>query len=1197
VKGLSDSEDDEEDVHNSPVGTPKRGRGRPRKSAGTPVRRGTRTVTPGAQPAGRRRRTLGDLVDGDDENDWDFEIGAGVEISRGKGRSQSRSAKPTGRVKSTPAPKQKVAAETTSSSTTRKSSRTRRKTLTPEEFLIQEDSPAGRATADESAQIPSSYERVRALTPIDLNIVSSKDGHASVRSTKESAGSTGTSHSSKVVEASLIQRPAGHAPRLRTDHSDDQPEPAEALEQDEVAYQEFDTILESEGFSMISVDSVSSLREHLSSPAGPFELEQLVRPPRPLSREQVSTPAGPFDLEKFLRPSQVAKTTPLRRLRGTANREDSFSSIAPEILEAATPGRRLLNATVSALRSANTSAMADSFSSVPHEILEAATPRVAPARSRPAYGHATKERTPAPSSPVRPPRDETDLEKAQKAVADEPVSHNTVAAVGGTTSLQIPTVGRRISSSNTSGLLSPERTPEPPETTPAPVDDARQGQTIAVPTDHQTARTVDEGSSVMSSHFRSSPPPIVPQRYTYTAHLRRNQALYSNISETPSIVFSSPALPPLLQPTNPERRRSSDDTSNNDQLQKSFSPTVRAGRVLQDIATTSPSRTRSQSLRSPFKSPTAQKSTIPANIHNDTARKSAVEPYSRLQHIKASAGGLLAGFSDDTRRELRQSLIIGEQLAQDATQTQVRVNRATVAGPQDPFSNSVRQLPNPSANDSEPYTLGLPKQPKFGFGSARSEGAMSWQAEQTVTVTAARPSSKSSMKDVSMRDASYHEPATLLQRRREAESARERADVSSRIESADPSQIIEISSDVDDDDSDSEDIWVAEARNSSSMIREQLTPAPQRQEYVEKPRRSKLPSPWRKNSKRLVYSDELARVSPPPQMEQVRSVEPAPVEPTPEPVEANNPTEEEDDDLEPDFSMVAPIPQKRNFAPRPRSSGNLNLSMLLGSPVKSLAPPDTPAKAPESPIEESILEDPEPTPLYPTLSAAEEILPSPQSIREADTSAVSEESSIASITESVDETESSLAEDSVEEETEDSAQYTEESIAPPPPQLLKPPTPQKSCLRTPTSLSPTKTVAFKSPTPSPAPLSSTEWSKQHWKLLDEIWRHHRKMPAEQVGNTLVSTSSDAKKKKKPSDWLGETLDAKGYSLVVKKWHLDIVEDFRREVPGWEEGYTVKRLFSLVVGEQMRREGKAKPRTDIDEGLGKEHRTGDRRRKV
>lgn len=138
VKGLSDTE---EDTINSFAQSPKRGRGRPRNSIDTPakVKSRVRTGTPAGEQGGRRRRTLGDLVDGDDPDDWDFTIGAGVELGRGKGRARSRSTKRAAQQKSTPAAKPTASPHKAASSTSSRQGRGRRKTLTPEEILIHED--------------------------------------------------------------------------------------------------------------------------------------------------------------------------------------------------------------------------------------------------------------------------------------------------------------------------------------------------------------------------------------------------------------------------------------------------------------------------------------------------------------------------------------------------------------------------------------------------------------------------------------------------------------------------------------------------------------------------------------------------------------------------------------------------------------------------------------------------------------------------------------------------------------------------------------------------------------------------------------------------------------------------------------------------------------------------------------------------
>jgi len=142
VKGLSDSEDEARDVT-----TPKRGRGRPRKPGGMPVpRQAGRSGTPSGKNI-RRRKSIGDLVDGDDEEDYNFQIGKGVQVGRGKGRSRSRSIKGTSQ-KLTPAAKE--VNDSVVSSTAGKEGRGRRAGLLLDEVLRDEQverSPEPQETA------------------------------------------------------------------------------------------------------------------------------------------------------------------------------------------------------------------------------------------------------------------------------------------------------------------------------------------------------------------------------------------------------------------------------------------------------------------------------------------------------------------------------------------------------------------------------------------------------------------------------------------------------------------------------------------------------------------------------------------------------------------------------------------------------------------------------------------------------------------------------------------------------------------------------------------------------------------------------------------------------------------------------------------------------------------------------------------
>ncbi|KAK2066144.1 hypothetical protein LY76DRAFT_621559 [Colletotrichum caudatum] len=82
------------------------------------------------------------------------------------------------------------------------------------------------------------------------------------------------------------------------------------------------------------------------------------------------------------------------------------------------------------------------------------------------------------------------------------------------------------------------------------------------------------------------------------------------------------------------------------------------------------------------------------------------------------------------------------------------------------------------------------------------------------------------------------------------------------------------------------------------------------------------------------------------------------------------------------------------------------------------------------------------------------------------------------------------------------------------------------------------------PAPEEEPrLSQTMWSRDHWLLLDDIIQLRRLGPK--------------------SGW-----------LLGRSWHLDVVDAFKAEVGGWEEEVLAKRVFSLIVGAQLRKGGKA-----------------------
>jgi serine/arginine repetitive matrix protein 2 len=1265
VKGLSDSEDETQDV-----ATPKRGRGRPKKSSGTPVpaKKGGRAGTP-TRKNGGRRKSIGDLVDGDDSDDVNFQIGKGVEIGRGKGgsRSRSRSTKGTSR-KSTPASRETAYSDTLISSTTSKKGRGRRKTLLPEEVVVLEDESSRQSVERQESETPgaldeynvnrtnptSAYSTIRSTTTIggnepDITLAIFDPGNETPHRTGWSSPrvveapipsstmnrlnsypspstSPEKSHFSQYEEESVAMVPA--PPSDTDEHMGAEPYDNDYIdgqygEDDEDVFgelREFDTILESEGFSMISVDSVPSLREHHSSPAiqPKDEVPSPIRNKSLLSVQDVdatghndSFSSIPDEVLEAATPGRKAQNRNLLSVQNPAV-EDSFSSVAPDILEAATPARELTRRELSATKTAPVESYEDSFSAIPSAVLDAATPAA-----------------------VRHPRSKSDR-------------------------LSVPSTRFSVSPGNVSGsaalrLPTPEETPSPPgETTskdePAPTTKASSSRSAG-------QNSLQNDSSIVVSHMPSSPPSIAPRRYTYTAHLRQHRQLNPDITQTPSIVFSSPSLPPpkpaargqpVLAPALGQSQR------------PTLSPIVRAGRALQDVVVPSSPRSRSQSLGSPFKSPAADKKSSSSAV-----RQSAPSPLQERRVgllPKLDLNGELTGLSSQRRpwTSLNQQ--------------------------EDPFSSREPSKPrSPSPEDIQKYSLDLPEQRRYSdprlstikneVDSVRSDDAMSWQAEEEISL----PEGTTSISNVAMPAVSSR--GSLLKSERsennamtsEQRYAAEREAVRKQMISADPNNVIVIDSDDDDDNDgyghDDEDFGLLlETLNSSSPAAQ--PPQELIKDAFEKPRRSKIPSPWRKNSKRLVYSDELSQLDS-PISERVAlakgNTQDLTAGATSRPVTVRRiVTPVYSDETDPADLSGWQIPQKSNFKPRVRES-TFDLSALLASPEKPLPKltansqrslqqtshssqvsstentrgmtkssetrsgevtgftpipqksgfnPRARADFSSSPIKQTSFA---PTifggPMKVNTTQPPSRLPEPSSpiskplrssspsrtnsllalhtpLDQLSRSVCSEEEPHSSSLLSNEEKENQHKQNKTLKWTESlRLQSATEFVQAPLPMT----SPTKSCLRSPLKTpsanygsgngSPSKAVTFVSSSPMPdspvAPLSSTKWSKDHWRLLDSIlqsWKPENQSSPSSSDSSGPS-SGEGSRSEQPrkrrnstrviSKLLGKKVSSQGESMRFEQWHLEAVDEFRGVVSGWEEKVVAMRVFACLVGEERR----------------------------
>ncbi|KAE8445162.1 hypothetical protein EG329_013658 [Mollisiaceae sp. DMI_Dod_QoI] len=1251
VKGLSDSEEEAREV-----ATPKRGRGRPKKSAGTPVpakKKGARASTP-TQKSGRRK-SIGDLIDGDDDEDVNFELGKSVEINRGKGRSRSRSRKGN---KSTPVVKA-YASENGASSAASKKGRGRRKKLLPQEVEVLEDD-SGKSISD-SGRGSESVEPSGSLAQIDANSQYSGSAYSTIRSTvsigldepdvviarfdpgNETPRRTGWS-SPMIIEAprpSSSRRRSDNYPspslspdKMTFDQLDKEGIVIREDEDDEEGYEEegedglgelreFDTILESEGFSMISVDSVPSLREHISSPAEPAETGL---PPR----------------NKSLVAVQEADA---------AAYNDSFSEIPDEILAAATPAKKAQNPR---LLSVHQTRRNDSFSSVAPEILDAATPARQQSSSKPLCNKVISELrdySEQPSSKKRLSATRSqwneDYEDSFSAIPPAILDAATPAAVrqersaSGLSSLPAPRPGQSPShATSPSGtrLLTPDETPSPPaEESTQDGNEAPKSVSISQHTARE-ATTHPANESSFISQLPSSPPSMAARRYTYTAHLRQHRQFHPDVTQTPSIVFSSPSLPPPMQPP---RGQVTLAPAPEQSERPALSPIARAGRMLQNIVVPSSPRSRSQSLGSPFKSPAAERnSSSSAQLDNQSSL------------LERRAGPL-------------PKLDLNSHFSRQVSQPQRRNTRLQ----EDPFrSNDLSYQRSPSPEEKEQYSLGLPQVPRYsdprhsnlgsGAVSVQSDNDMSWQAEEERLVpveSASTTNYASTSKNTSIVTSESKNPTP-----EEIWSA-ERAEVIKQAECAGSDQVIVIDSDS--EDLNREDVeedegfgQLLETLNSSSPA----VPKPREpmKEIAEKPRRSKIPSPWRKNSKRLVYSDELSQLSSPPIGARVALAKNIAKEAISQPVTVRRvESSEMNGEVDADLSGWQ-IPQKANFKPRPRETSNFDISALLSaSPPKrlpvlsrssqqfskqqesissriSLNEPSEQRIAPSveiqsrqptgfTPIPQKQGFNPRPragsaSPVkQPSLTqnlfsgnaeenhsdTPPELLSSSSISRPLSESSPSRTNTLpayrtpsAQVSPLNSDQDSSLIFNSDKENqvtnsrtlkwTESLRLQSTQTVAQ---TSLPAPTtsPTKSCLRSPMktpsanagsseNTSPSKAVAFVSSSPIPtsptAPLSSTTWSKDHWRLLDSILQQWK---TENQDSSPLSDGSRGKEKRRRnstrviSRLLGKTVSSQGEKLVLEQWHLEVVDEFRGMVPGWEEKVVAMRVFSLVVGEEKR----------------------------
>lgn len=345
---------------------------------------------------------------------------------------------------------------------------------------------------------------------------------------------------------------------------------------------------------------------------------------------------------------------------------------------------------------------------------------------------------------------------------------------------------------------------------------------------------------------------------------------YGSLHDYTPIVASSPSVPPApdfadIQSSPRQLEVPSDGTPK-------LARIVRAGIALQGAL--SP-KDRSQKLVSPFQEsqkPSAFLTTKPP------LQRGLFRPAANVDSSEAPSNELFRGFSAGTRRELKAGLRLGEELAKRQQPTSQR----PIIGPKgedDVFrqTSSPRYPKLPTSGSKKGYNikpLGCEtpvRHPLLTNNQLPSperslvdeeESHMSWKADTPIKQEApAFESAQILVSDESIGPNASNIDYTMMAR--EKEWQREREAVSKQIEMANKSQVIIIDSDDEEEEREpgedlaDSDIWQSEAQSAEQS--RGTTPEASSislQPEIIKPRRSKLPSPWRRNSQ-VVYSDEV----------------------------------------------------------------------------------------------------------------------------------------------------------------------------------------------------------------------------------------------------------------------------------------------------------------------------------------------------
>lgn len=519
----------------------------------------------------------------------------------------------------------------------------------------------------------------------------------------------------------------------------------------------------------------------------------------------------------FAKSPRRLKQLPLSRkvFVGRGNVDDTFSSIPDSILHAATPGRPPIDSATREheAHGGEDGAYDDSFSEIPEAVLEAATPR--PARR---VELSTRESPPRDVEPTLPTgqRSSLDYDSRRLPTPDDTSSSN---------------AGSRKLHEEDAGAVEPPEQPSPFHRTDVP----------SSPPPRARPRALDFGYSNLQRELisvkerGSSSPQRQPTGHTATHQLQ--------------------SLEPPLPPARP-----------------SLSPIVRAGRTLQNVMSDNSSpEGREVNLGSPFR----------GSMSSEYPRQSSA-PRSPSPSIRNRGLSNISQLPTGSPAQLKQSF--GSNLSRKSRGAPLSSHQDEDTSHQNNSIHSRRDSVNDSPGHRRPglapavHNSSMVSSIRVSPPSADEGATWAPHSDNLQGVNSQQPSSQPAsfptQRTAENQSIDANQAATAEERELHLSHGGDLYDDSTHTMEEDIADSFDGHADGDndgndesdhvndDDDDDDVDIWDIEASRTSPGKREPARTVSRESKSDAPPsRRSKVPSPWRRNNRRLIFKDDIASSS------------------------------------------------------------------------------------------------------------------------------------------------------------------------------------------------------------------------------------------------------------------------------------------------------------------------------------------------